>query len=82
VGHLTRHPDFGVELRQACGVLVDVRGQELERHGLAELEVVRSIDLPHAAAPEAFNDAVASAEERPRFEAPVIDGARRRQPAG
>ena len=82
VRDLPRHADFGVELGQARRILVDVGWQELERDRLAELQVVGAIDLAHAAAAEALDDAVASAEERARREAAVIDGARRREPAG
>jgi hypothetical protein len=72
VGHLTRHPDFGVELRQACGVLVDVRGQELERHGLAEREVVGAIDLPHAAFPEQRHDPETRRQHGSRLESWLV----------
>ena len=56
--------------------------QELERDRLAELQVVGAKDLAHAAAAQTLDDAVASAEKRARLEAAVIDGARRREPAG
>ncbi len=78
---LARHPDFGVELRQARRILVDVRREELQRDRLTELQVVGAVDLAHAAATEAFDDPVASAEEGARLEAAVIDRARRREPA-
>ncbi len=82
VRDLPRHADFGVELGQARRILVDVGRQELERDRLAELQVVGAIHLAHAAAAQALDDAVASAEQRARLEAAVIDGARRREPAG
>ena len=81
VRHLPCQPDLGVELCQPRRVLVDVRRQKLERDRLAELQVVGAIDLAHAAAAEASNDAVASAEYGARLEASVVDRARRGEPA-
>ena len=81
VRHLTRHPHFGVELRQPRRIAVDVRRQELQRDRLTELQIVGAIDLAHAAAAEPPDDAVAAAEERAGLEAAVVDRARGRQPA-
>ena len=61
---LARHAHFGVELRQARGIAIDVRRQELQRDRLPELQIVGAIDLAHAAAAEAADDAVAAAEQR------------------
>ena len=79
--HLPRHPDFGVQLRQARRIAVDVGRQELQRDRLPELQVVGAIHLAHAAAAEPADDAVAAAEERAGREAAVVDGAGRREPA-
>ena len=64
-----------MELCQPRRVLVDVRRQKLERDRLPELQVVGAVDLAHAAAAEASNDAVASAEYGARLEASVVDRA-------
>ena len=74
--HLTRHPHFGVELRQARGILVDVGRQELQRDWLAELQIVSSKDFAHPAASESLDDPVAPAEEGAGLEAAVVDRAR------
>ena len=46
--------------------------QELERHRLAELQVVGAVDLAHAAAAEQPADAIASRQHRARDE-PAVD---------
>ena len=63
VRDLPRHPHFGVELRQARGIAIDVGRQELQRDRLAELQIVGAIDLAHAAAAQPSDDAVAAAEK-------------------
>ena len=75
VRDLPRHPHFGVELRQARRVAIDLGREELERDRLPELQVVRAIDLAHAATAEPFDDAIAPAKEGARFEAAVVDRA-------
>jgi hypothetical protein len=75
VRDLPRHPYFGVELRQPGGILVHVVWQELQRDLLPQLEVVRTIDLTHAAMAEPFDDAVATAKEGAGGKPSVIDGA-------
>ena len=82
VRHLPRHADFGVELRQPRRIAVDVGRQKLQRDRLAELQVVGAVHLAHAAAADAFDDAVAAAEERAGLEASVIDRPGAREPAG
>jgi hypothetical protein len=79
--HLARHPDLGVELRQAGGVSIDVRRQKLEGDGLPQFQIVGAIDLTHTAAPEPTDDAIAAAENRAGIEAAMIDRPRRRQPS-
>ena len=50
VRDLPRHPHFGVQLRQARRIAIDVGRQELQRDRLTELQVVGAEDLAHAAA--------------------------------
>ncbi len=76
MGDLSRHPHFGVELRQSRWISIDVRRQELQRDRLSELQVVCAVDLAHAAAADAFDDAVAAAEKSARREAAMVNGAR------
>ena len=57
---LPRHPHFGVELRQARGIAIDGLRQELQRDGLAELQIVGAVDLAHPALAEPPDDAVAA----------------------
>jgi hypothetical protein len=79
--HLTGHPHFGVELRQARGIPVDVGREKLQRDWLAELQIVSSKDFAHPAATEALDDPVASAEDGAGLKAAVVDRARGRKPA-
>ncbi len=70
-----------MQLRQPRRIAVDVGRQELQRDRLAELQIVRAVHLAHPAAADAFDDAIAAAEERAGREASVIDRARAREPA-
>ena len=81
VGDLARHPHFGMELRQARGIAIDVGGQELERDRLSELQIVGAVDLAHPAAADAPDDPIAAAEQRSGRKAPMVDGAGRGQPS-
>ncbi len=74
VRHLPRHAHFGVELRQPRRIAIDVRGKELQRDGLPELQIVGAVDLAHAAAAAPLDDPVAPAQERAGREAAVVDG--------
>src|SRR6266404_3746738 len=47
--------------------------QELERDGLAELEIVGAIDFTHAAFAQQANDAIALRQHRARHETRIID---------
>ena len=67
VRDLPRHPHFGVQLRQSRWIAIDIRRQELQRDRLSELQVVCAVDLAHAAAAEAFDDAVSAAEKSARL---------------
>ncbi len=79
MGHLTRHPHLGVQLREACGILVHAGRKELQRDRLTQLEGAK--DLSHAAAAEASDDPVPGSEDVAWLESSVIDPARRGQPA-
>ena len=73
VRHLPRHARLGVQLRQARGITVDRLRQELQGDLLAELQIIRAINLSHAALAEAADDPVPVVEQRARLEAPVVD---------
>ena len=62
-----------------AGSRIEVVGQELQRDGLAELEIVGAVDLAHAAAAERRDDAEAAGEERAGGEAPPAGAAGRGQ---
>jgi hypothetical protein len=81
VRDLPRHPHLVVELHQAGRVAIQFGRKELERNRLRELQVVRAVDLPHAAATQASNDAVPSAEHRAWRKSPVVDRFGGRQPS-
>ena len=49
-------------------------GQELQRHRLAELQIVGAIDLAHPALSDARDDAIASGEQSAGLEASVWSG--------
>ena len=79
--HLPRHPHLDVQLRQARGIPIDLLGQELQRDGLPQLEVVGPIDFTHPAPTQSPDDAIASVEQGTWREAAVIDCVGARQPA-
>lgn len=76
--HLSRHPHLVEETLQAVLVALELRGQELQCDGLAQLEVVGAEDFTHPALAELPDDAVAAGEHLPRNEAAVGE----RIPAG
>ena len=71
--HLPRRPHLGEEAIEKCLVRREPLRQELQRDRLAELQVVGAVDLPHAAAPDQADDAVALGEDRARREASGVD---------
>ena len=73
--------DLGVEAIEAILVLGQMPRQELERHGLTELQIVGAIDLAHAAAAEQADDPVALGEDRAGRETAGLDRVGRREPA-
>ena len=81
MGHLTRHPHLGVQLREACGILVHAGRKELQRDRLTEFQGIGAEDLSHTAAAEASDDAVSGAEDVAWLKSSVVDRAGRGQPA-
>ncbi len=63
VRDLPRHAHLAVEALEAPGVALERARQELEGHGMLELQVVGAVDLAHPAAAEEADDAVALAED-------------------
>ena len=59
-----RQADFVEEPLEPIRVALDVARQELQRDGLAELQVVGAVDLAHAAAAEQADHAIAAGEDR------------------
>ena len=53
-----RHPHLVQEAGKTMRVLLDALRQELQCHGLAELEIVGAVDLAHAALAEQGSDFV------------------------
>jgi hypothetical protein len=77
VGDLPRDLDFIKEALEPRRVIFDHRRQELQRHRLAELEVVGAVDLAHPPATEQADDPVAASQHRPREESAAVGGRRR-----
>jgi hypothetical protein len=82
VRDLARRADFVVELRQTHRVVAKRDGQELQRHRLAEAEVVGAVDLAHPTLPQQPDDPVAPVEDRARLKQPMVDRTGRAEPAG
>src|SRR5262245_57048646 len=78
VGHLARKPNFAQQQRQALWITLQRARQELERHGLTELDVVGAVDLTHPAATEGSHEAVTVTKDGPR-QKPVLAAASRLQ---
>jgi hypothetical protein len=70
-----RDAHFVVELRQASGMAGEILGQQLQRDGLSELQVVGAVHLAHAALAERRDDAEAAGENGSGFEAFTGDAA-------
>ena len=67
---------LGVEALDPGRLRGELRRQELQRDGLAELQVVGAVDLAHAAAADEADDAVALGEDRPGSKAAAIERGR------
>jgi hypothetical protein len=63
---------FLVEAGQAVGVVGQAFGQELEGHGLPQLQVVGTVDFSHTALAQQGHDAIASGEQLAREEAWLV----------
>ena len=72
VGDLQGGLDLVEEAVEARLIALHRLRQELQRHRLAELEVVGAVDLAHAAAAEQADDAVALGQDRARDEAGLV----------
>jgi len=81
VRDLTREPHLVEEARQAVLAALDSRGQELQRNGLAQRQVVGPVHLAHPAAAEQTDDAPAARQHGARREPSVLDPARSRRAA-
>ena len=73
VGDAAREAHLGVEALEPGRLGRELRRQELQGDGLAELEVVGAVDLAHAAAADEADDAVALAEDRAGREAAAVE---------
>ena len=74
VRNLARDAHLGVEAREHLLVLGGGLRQELERHGLAQLEIVGPVHFAHAALAEESDDAVALGEDRAGRESAFLRG--------
>ena len=79
MGDLAGRAHLVVEPIAPAGVVGQGLGQELEGHRLAEPQVVRAVDLAHAAAAEQGDDAVAVGEQRARARSAAAGVARPRR---
>ncbi len=73
MGDLPGDPHLVEEALQSTGVLLELLRKELERHRLAELQVVGAVDLAHPAAAEQTDDAVSLPKHRSGDEAGSIE---------
>ncbi len=71
VGDLPGVPHLAAKAVKRHRVAGHALGQELQRDGLAQLQVIGAIDLTHPATAEQADDAVTRAESRPWFKAAV-----------
>ena len=79
--HLSCGAHFVVKLRQTNWIAADGVWQKLEGDGLTEAQIVRAIDLTHAAAADESDHAIAAIQDHARREAPVTNGIRRGEPS-
>ena len=81
VRDLTRDPHFRVEPLEALLLRREVLRQELQRHRLPELQVVRPVHLAHPASAEQPDDPVSLRQHGTRREPARLNRVRRRQTA-
>ena len=75
--NLSCDPHLVMESLELVGVVRKRRRKELERDRLPQLQIVRPIDLPHAALAEKTDYAVTLREHRARRKPGLVDGTRR-----
>jgi len=67
--NLPGQPDLVEESFEAIAIRLERRRKELQRDGLAELEIVGTVDLAHSALPQEVDDPVSTGEHRAGDEA-------------
>ena len=80
VGYLPGDADLGEKPGHPLCVAGHLLGKELQRHRLAQREIVGPVDLTHAALSQQADDPVSPGEHRARGEPASSDGIRRREP--
>ena len=81
VRHLPGVAHLAAETLEHVGPARERGTQELERHGLRQLDVIGAIHIAHAAASEQSDDAVAPRKNLARLERRTREAGRRLQPA-
>ena len=66
VGHLPRHADLSEQPLEPVRVGLEARGQELECHGLFELQVVGAVHLTHPATSQEAQDPISISQHGTR----------------
>ncbi len=72
VGHLAGGLHLGTEALESRRVGCELDGEKLERHRLAELEIVGAVDLAHPSPAEETDDAIAGPEHGARKKPAVV----------
>jgi hypothetical protein len=72
MGHLERGSDLVEEALEANRVVLDLAGQELQSYRLAEFEIVRPVNLAHAATTLQSHDAVTLVDDGAGNEARLV----------
>ena len=78
---LTSGADLVVELCEPRRITAEILGQEFQRDGLAETQIVGAIDFAHAAATEEADDSIPVVEYGAWRKAAMIDRVRCREPS-
>jgi len=82
MGDLARDAHLAVELRQVLGIASAQNGKELQCNCLPEAQIIRAINLSHAAVPDLGDDAVPFRKHRAGHEAGLRRQARLRRCRG
>jgi hypothetical protein len=80
MGHLPGDAHLGEQPLAPHGIVCKRLGQEFQRHGLSQFEIVRSIDFPHPTAAKQSDDTVSVGEDRSGRESSGGDGVGRNYP--